>query len=174
MLRSLPIFLVPLAALASFAILAPAPGTAAGAEEQGCVEKLLDQPRPTRTVIEVAGSRPVISVAFAYPTVAGCDYLERLPGLRFQVKRPGQPWDFLTGKNWILFRATPGTANAEGEIAKTLSGAKVDASCERGHRPRFRVEVRTQAKIVGTHRFEGTSGSALHPLSYEPAAAAHC
>jgi hypothetical protein len=173
--------------LALFAALAAsqaAPAAAAGNEEEGCVEKLLNPPRPTAELfVESPGRLPggggagqKIVLNFEYAPVVGCDSLERIPFVRLQWKRAGAPWEFLDPSGaWRPFGPTDASGARADTFGATIGATRADlARCEGGARPRFRVMVKSRARNSATGRTLGTSPTTIHPVPYSPASAGSC
>jgi len=148
--------------------------------EPGCVEKLLQAPRPTKAVLEHAGrrtgaTRQVIAVALRYEAVEGCDTLARMSLVRFQMELPGGGWIYPEGKGWISLTHGRDAANDGAiEVSYDDHAATLLARCEAGRRPRYRVQVRAQVGIVASDRFAGTGPAKDFPIAYAPSGSARC
>jgi hypothetical protein len=148
--------------------------------EPGCVEKLVAAPTLVAATIERAGSAKVgatgqtIDVAYRYPAVEGCDTLARNSMVRFQMRRGGR-WTFPAGTGWIkLARGLSPANNAPIEPSFADHDSRLPARCEGGHRPRFRVQVRTQVKVIPSGRFASTGPAKDFPIAYAPPTSARC
>jgi hypothetical protein len=160
-----------------------APAGAAGTDEEGCVEKLLNPPRPTADFfVEAAGRLPgaggagqKIVLGFEYAPVVGCDSLKRIPFVRMEWKRAGAPWEFLGSSAWHSFPPTDASGARADTFGLTIGATRADlARCEGGVRPRFRVMVKSRARNSATGRSLGTSPTTIHTLPYSPASAGNC
>jgi hypothetical protein len=169
--------------LALLAASQAAPAGAAGTEEEGCVEKLLNPPRPSGDFFVespgrlpgAGGSGQKIVLGFEYAPVVGCDSLERIPTIRMQWKRAGTPWEFLGSSAWRSFPPADASGARADTFGLTIGATSANlARCEGGVRPRFRVMVESRARNSATGRRLGTSPTTIHAVPYSPASAGRC
>ncbi len=159
-----------------------------GRGQMGCVEALLKPPGEGAlgTYVENPGRRPggggsggqLIDVHLKYGEVAGCDSYQRTAKVRLELKRHGGPWETPPPlRDWssITTGLEPEGSRGEFEGGEEFPAEpSLLATCEEGHRPRFRIAVKTAVKIVATGRTAGTAPIDHRPVAYRPAGAAHC
>jgi len=160
----------------------------AGAAPRGCVEELLRPPHEGAlgTYIEHPGRKPdaggsggqELVIHIQYRAVSGCEKYGRTSEIKLEMKQRGESswstppplrfWDHVT--QGVSARSREGFEGGLGIPYEPY----LPSSCVDGARPRYRVAIKTAAKLIGSKKTLGTSPITYLPVAYKPAGAAHC
>lgn len=150
-----------------------------------CVGKLLQAPtkgkyfkieRPGRKANDAGSGGQEMLLFLKFGAVPHCESYGRTVQMKEEIKRAGRPWRSpAEGKYWAnATTGLKGTTGAmePGELMPALT--EYMATCEGGRRPRFRVAVRVQVKLVRTRKVVATSPVTHLRVAYKPTSASHC